>query len=117
MPLIKLKQYEAARNSARKCLKIEADPRARESLEYHLRSRPGEPDPVSSPSACERAINEENPLELSSSDSDTVYLTNASEVALSLLEIEQAEDYLKRAAQYLNPDSVADPGSTPCIYP
>ena len=38
-----------------------------------------------------------------------MYLTNASEVALSLLEIEQAEDYLKRAAQYLNPDSVADP--------
>ena len=57
------------------------------------------------------------PSRASSSDSDTVYLTNASEVALSLLEIEQAEDYLKRAAQYVNPDSVADPGSTPCISP
>ena len=109
-PLIKLKQYEAARNSARKVLENEADPRARARAWNTICAADlASLTPVSSPSACERAINEENPLELSSSDTDTVYLTNASEVALSLLEIEQAEDYLSRATRYLNPDSVADP--------
>ena len=40
-PLIKLKQYEAARNSARKVLENDRPQSTRESLEYHLRSRPG----------------------------------------------------------------------------
>ena len=38
-----------------------------------------------------------------------MYLTNASEVALSLLQMDVAEEYLDRATRYLNPDSVADP--------
>ena len=109
-PLIKLKQYEAARNSARKVLEGEADPRARARAWNTICAADlASLTPVTAPSACDRAIDEAGPSEVSSSDSDTVYLTNASEVALSLLEIDQAEAYLKRATRYLNPDSVADP--------
>ena len=109
-PLIKLKQYEAARISARKVLESETDPMARARAWNTICAADlASLTPVTSPSACDRAINEQNPRQVSSSDTDTVYLTNASEVALSLLEIDQAEEYLKRATKYLNPDSVADP--------
>jgi tetratricopeptide (TPR) repeat protein len=65
--------------------------------------------PIKSTSACDRTIDGDENNSSRTNNFDTVYLTNASEVALSLLEIEQAEDYLRRATQYLNPNSVADP--------
>ncbi|MEC8332099.1 MAG: hypothetical protein VXZ69_07155, partial [Pseudomonadota bacterium] len=55
-PLIKLKQYEAARNSAREVLENEADPRARARAWNTICAADlASLTPVSSPSACERA--------------------------------------------------------------
>jgi len=59
--------------------------------------------------ACDRAVSEDENFADSVSDYDTVYLSNASEVALSLLRMEEAENYLNRATRYLNADSVANP--------
>jgi len=54
-------------------------------------------------------VSEDEGFADSRSDFDTVYLSNASEVALSLLRIDEAEEYLNRATRYLNADSVANP--------
>ena len=109
-PLIKLKQYEAARESAQRVLENSNNPieraRAWNTLcVVELASLA----PVESTFACNQTIDEEGDISNQANDYDTVYLTNASEVALSLLQLQKAENYLDRATRVLNPDSVADP--------
>ena len=109
-PLIKLKQYEAARQSANRVLQTNDNERERARAWNTLcAAELASLLPIKSTSACDRTIDGDENNSSRVNNFDTVYLTNASEVALSLLEIEQAEDYLRRATQYLNPNSVADP--------
>ena len=109
-PLIKLKEFDAARESANRVLLTSDNERERARAWNTLCAvELASLQPIESMSACDRAIDEDENITDRSSDYDTVYLTNASEVSLSLLEIEKAEEYLDRATRYLNPDSVADP--------
>ena len=109
-PLIKLKQYDAARQSANRVLQTNDNERERARAWNTLcAAELASLLPIKSTSACDRTIDGDENNSSRVNNFDTVYLTNASEVALSLLEIEQAEDYLRRATQYLNPNSVADP--------
>ena len=108
-PLIKLKEFDLARISANLVLQNSEDERERSRAWNSLCAvELASLQPIESMTYCNRAIDEEEGAALLN-DYDTVYLSNASEVSLSLLEMEQAEDYLNRATRYLNPDSVADP--------
>lgn len=109
-PLIKLKQYDAARASANQVLQTSDNERARARAWNTLCAvELASLQPIESMTACNRAIDEDGNIANQTNDYDTVYLSNASEVALSLLQMEQAEEYLDRATRFLNPDSVADP--------
>ena len=109
-PLIKLKQYEAARASAQLVLESSENERERSRAWNTLCAvELASLQPIESMAACEHTIDEDGDIANSSNDYDTVYLTNASEVSLSLLQIDQAEAYLDRATRFLNPDSVSDP--------
>ncbi len=110
-PLIKMQQWDEARASAESVLASSNDPRERSRAWNTLCAvelsalRPAE-----SLEACDRSITEDEALAgEDSGDSDTVYLMNASEVSLSMLRMEDAEDYLTRAARVLDPNSVGDP--------
>ncbi|MEX2130644.1 MAG: tetratricopeptide repeat protein [Pseudohongiellaceae bacterium] len=109
-PLIKLKEYEAARVSANLVLQDSDSPRDRARAWNTLCAvELASLQPRESLFACDRAIDEDGNIASAENDSDTVYLVNASEVSLSLLKIDEAENFLDRAARYPNPDSVADP--------
>jgi tetratricopeptide (TPR) repeat protein len=109
-PLIKLKQFDAARESANLVLENSVSDRERARAWNTLCAvELASLAPIESLSACDRAIDEDEDIANSANDYDTVYLTNASEVSLSLLQMEQAEEYIDRASRYLNPQSVADP--------
>jgi tetratricopeptide (TPR) repeat protein len=109
-PLIKLKQYAAAEASAIRVLENSENEIERSRAWNTLcAAQLASLKPIASTSACDRAINEEQDIADDANDYDTVYLTNASEVSLSLLKIEQAEKYLDRATRFLDPNSVADP--------
>ena len=108
-PLIKLKDFEAARESANKVLQDTDDPRARSRAWNTLCAvELASLSPIASTNACDLAISEDGSEE-DENETDTVYLSNAAEVSLSLLQIDKAESYLDRATRYLDPDSVADP--------
>lgn len=105
-PLIKLKDFDGARASANKVLESDANDRAKARAWNTICAADlASLAPIESMEACDRAISEDE----SNGDGDTVYLSNAAEVSLSLLRIDEAEAYLDRATRYLNPDSVADP--------
>jgi len=108
-PLIKLKQYEAARASANLVLQSSENERERARAWNTLCAvELASLQPIESLSVCDRAIGEdENSARIN--DFDTVYLSNASEVALSLLQMDKAEDYLDRATRNINSTSVANP--------
>ncbi|MBL4820766.1 MAG: hypothetical protein JKY98_07225 [Gammaproteobacteria bacterium] len=109
-PLIKLKEYDAARASANLVLQNSDSERERARAWNTLCAvELASLQPKESLTACDQAINEDENLAGTDNSGDTVYLTNASEVALSLLRIDQAEEYLDRATKVLNPESVADP--------
>lgn len=109
-PLIKLKEYDLARASAEQVLQDSEDERERSRAWNTLCAvELASLQPIESLTACDRAIDEDEDIGNSSNDYDTVYLTNASEVSLSLLQMDKAEAYLDRATRYLNPDSVANP--------
>lgn len=109
-PLIKLKQYDAARASANLVLQNSEDPRERARAWNTLCAVDlASLQPIESTNSCDRAIDEDgNPTD-TVNNTDTVYLSNASEVSLSLLQMDQAEEYLNMATSVLNPDSVANP--------
>ena len=105
-PLIKLKDFDGARASANKVLESDTSDRAKARAWNTLCAADlASLAPIDSMTACERAIGEDD----SNGSSDTVYLSNAAEVSLSLLRIDEAEAYLDKATRYLNPESVADP--------
>ncbi len=109
-PLIKMKDYDAARESANRVLASSEDPIARARAWNTLCAvELASLQPPESMHACNQTLNDNGEAGDLNDSVDTVYLTNASEVSLSLLEMEQAESYLQRATRYLNPDSVADP--------
>ena len=109
-PLIKLKQYGAARESANLVLQNSDNERERARAWNTICAADlASLQPIESLTACDRAVSEDEGFADSRSDFDTVYLSNASEVALSLLRIDEAEEYLNRATRYLNADSVANP--------
>ncbi len=109
-PLIKLKQYEAARESANRVLDSSDDQRQRARAWNTLCAvELASLQPIESMAVCDRAVSEDENLAQQDDFGDTVYLSNASEVALSLLQFDRAEEYLDRATRYLNPGSVADP--------
>ena len=109
-PLIKLKQYDAARASANSVLQSSDNQRERSRAWNTLCAvELASLQPLESMTACNRSISEDGDIENPANDYDTVYLSNASEVSLSLLQIDQAEKYLDRATRFLNPQSVADP--------
>jgi tetratricopeptide (TPR) repeat protein len=109
-PLIKLKQYDAARASANSVLQSSDNQRERSRAWNTLCAvELASLQPLESMTACNRSISEDEDIENPANDYDTVYLSNASEVSLSLLQIDQAEKYLDRATRFLNPQSVADP--------
>ncbi len=109
-PLIKMKDYEAARESANRVLENSTDTIARARAWNTLCAvELASLQPPESMHACNQTLNSDGEIGDLDDTVDTVYLTNASEVSLSLLEMEQAEAYLQRATRYLNPDSVADP--------
>ncbi len=109
-PLLKLKQYEAARASAMAVLDNSDSERERARAWNTLCAvELASLAPVDSMAVCNRAVSEDENLAGQSAAGDTVYLTNASEVALSLLRMDTAEAYLDRATARLNPDSVANP--------
>jgi len=109
-PLIKLKQYDAARASANLVLQNSDDENQRARAWNTICAADlASLLPIESLTACDRAISEDEDFADSVSDYDTVYLSNASEVSLSLLRIDEAEEYLNRATRYLNADSVANP--------
>ncbi len=107
-PLIKLQQYEAARASANAVLESSTSDRERARAWNTLCAvELASLRPLEDLAVCDMAVNDDGSESVASYD--TVYLTNSSEVALSLLRMDDAEDYLDRATRYLNPDSVADP--------
>lgn len=109
-PLIKLQQFDAARASANKVLQNSDNERERARAWNTLCAvELASLQPNENIVACDRAIDEDENIASADNDGDTVYLTNASEVALSLLQMEEAENFLDRAARVLNPESVADP--------
>ncbi len=109
-PLIKLKQYDAARESANLVLQNSDNERERSRAWNTLCAvELASLTPIESMTSCDRAIDEDENIADAINDYDTVYLSNASEVALSLLKMDEAEEYLNRATRYLNADSVANP--------
>lgn len=109
-PLIKLKQYDAAKASANSVLQSSDNQRERSRAWNTLCAvELASLQPLKSMTACNRSISEDEDIENPANDYDTVYLSNASEVSLSLLQIDQAEKYLDRATRFLNPQSVTDP--------
>lgn len=110
-PLIKLKRYDEARASAEKVLSNSDNPNDRSRAWNTLCAvELADLRPDESLVACERAISEDENFALSEAGSvDTVHLLNASEVSLSLLRMEEAENYLRQAVRGINPDSVGNP--------
>lgn len=109
-PLIKLKQYDAARASANLVLQNSEDSRERARAWNTLCAVDlASLQPIESMNACDRAIDEDGNPTAQANNTDTVYLSNASEVSLSLLQMDKAEEYLNLATSVLNPDSVANP--------
>lgn len=110
-PLIKMQKWDEARASAQSVLATSNDARERSRAWNTLCAvELSDLRPAESLEACDRSITEDEALaEGQSSDPDTVYLMNASEVSLSMLRMEDAEDYLTRASRYLDPESVGDP--------
>jgi len=113
-PLLKLKRYDEARASARSVLENSDSEFARARAWNTLCAvELASLAPVDSMEFCQRAIDEDE--RLAAVSTDTIALTNAAEVALSLLQIDEAESYLARATRNLNPGSVANPW-IPLLY-
>ena len=110
-PLIKMQRWDEARASADSVLANSNDPRERSRAWNTLCAvELADLRPAESLEACDKSMNEDDTL-ASDDDGrvDTVYLMNAAEVALSMLRVQDAENYLTRATRYLNPNSVGDP--------
>lgn len=110
-PLIKMKRYGEARESAEKVLGASDNPRDRSRAWNTLCAvELADMRPAESLQACENAMTEDESIAASqATELDTVHLLNASEVSLNLLRFEDAENYLDRASRQIDPDSVGNP--------
>ncbi len=110
-PLIKMKRYDDARESAEKVLAASDNPRDRSRAWNTLCAvELADMRPAESLQACENAMTEDENIAASqATELDTVHLLNASEVSLNLLRFEEAENYLDRASRQIDPDSVGNP--------
>ena len=109
-PLLKLKEYDAARASANLVIQNSDNPRDRARAWNTLCAvELASLQPKETITACDNAVLEGDTMTENQGQGGTVYLTNASEVSLSLLEFGQAENFLDRATEFINPESVADP--------
>lgn len=110
-PLIKMKRYDEARESAGKVLAASDNPRDRSRAWNTLCAvELADMRPAESLQACENAMSEDENIAASqATELDTVHLLNASEVSLNLLRFEEAENYLDRASRQIDPDSVGNP--------
>lgn len=110
-PLIKMQRWDEARASANEVLSSSNDPRERSRAWNTLCAvELASLRPADTLEACDTSIAEDEKLaEDASGETNTVFLMNAAEVALSMLRIPDAERYLRRATPYLNPGSVGDP--------
>lgn len=110
-PLIKMKKWDEARASANKVLASSNDPRERSRAWNTLCAvELADLRPAESLEACDKSINEDESIAQNGGEElDTVYLLNASEVALSMLRMQDAENYLVRASRFIDPQSVGDP--------
>jgi hypothetical protein len=111
-PLIKMKRYNEARESAERVL-ASSDNRRDRSRAWNTLCAVELADlrPNESLIACENAMSEDEGIAAQGANDDlaTVHLLNASEVSLNLLRFEEAENYLNRASRQLDPDSVGNP--------
>lgn len=110
-PLIKMQKWDEARESANKVLATSNDTRERSRAWNTLCAvELASLRPAESLEACDNSISEdEAAAQGDNGELDTVYLLNASEVSLSMLRMDEAEDYLTRASRYIDPESVGDP--------
>ena len=107
-PLIKLKQYDAARASAMQVLENSSDPNQRARAWNTLCAADlAGLRPLESMTACGKAVDDEASGE--TGPVSIIDLTNAAEVSLSLLQIDRAQIYLQRATGMRNPRSVSNP--------
>lgn len=111
-PLIKMERFDEARASAERVLRSTDDQRERSRAWNTLCAvELADLRPLQSMEACENSMSEEEGASLleDSTAADTVHLLNASEVSLSLLRFQEAEQLLDRAVMFPNPDSVGNP--------
>ncbi|MDX1491894.1 MAG: hypothetical protein R3332_11445 [Pseudohongiellaceae bacterium] len=107
-PLIKLQEWELARESANKVLRSSNNPRERSRAWNTLCAvELAQLRPAESLEACDKSLSEDEAA--ADGIQGTVYLLNAAEVALSMLRMQEAERFLDRAARVINPNSVGDP--------
>ncbi|MDA0895573.1 MAG: hypothetical protein O3A71_01965 [Proteobacteria bacterium] len=110
-PLIKLGRFEEARQSALRVLAAEDVDRFSEAQAWNTLCAVelSEPQENLSAPACDKALELDEAAQSDRQELSTVTLTNAAEVALSRLRVDQAESLIDRATRYPNPSSVSNP--------
>ena len=110
-PLIKLGRFEEARQSALRVLAAENVDRFSEAQAWNTLCAVelSEPQENLSAPACDKALELDEAAQSDRQELSTVTLTNAAEVALSRLRVDQAESLIDRATRYPNPSSVSNP--------
>lgn len=110
-PLIKLGRFDDARQSALRVLAAEDVDRFSEAQAWNTLCAVelSEPHETLSAPACDKALELDEAAQGDRQELSTVTLTNAAEVALSRLRVDQAESLIDRATRYPNPSSVSNP--------
>ena len=110
-PLIKLGRFEDARQSALRVLAKDDVDRFSEAQAWNTLCAVELSAPQESQAAlaCDKALELDEAAQNTREELSTVTLTNAAEVALSRLRIDQAERLIDRATRYPNPSSVSNP--------
>lgn len=110
-PLIKLKRFDEARQSALRVLADEELDGFSAAQAWNTLCAVELSEPLLSPdaSACDQALALDEESVVAGGELSTVTLSNAAEVALSRLQIAQAEALIDRATRYPNPSSIANP--------
>ena len=110
-PLIKLGRFEDARRSALRVLAADDVERFSEAQAWNTLCAVelSAPQETLAAPACDKALALDEAAQDTREELSTVTLTNAAEVALSRLRIEQAESLVDRATRYPNPSSPSNP--------
>ena len=110
-PLIKLGRFEDARQSALRVLAKDDVDRFSEAQAWNTLCAVelSAPQESQAAPACDKALELDEAAQNTREELSTVTLTNAAEVALSRLRIDQAERLIDRATRYPNPSSVSNP--------